>query len=44
MIRRNYENGAERQYAAPEIVVIELQTEGVLCGSNEDLYENEGEW
>ena len=31
-------------YEAPLIVLIELCPEGVICGSNELLEENEGEW
>ena len=31
-------------YISPEIEVLELYQEGVLCGSNEFVLENEGEW
>ncbi len=31
-------------YESPELEVIELDHEGVLCGSNEIIDENEGVW
>ncbi len=31
-------------YESPAVVTLELYTEGVICGSNELLEENEGEW
>lgn len=34
----------EKRYVIPEISVIEIYSEGVICGSNELLEENEGEW
>lgn len=34
----------ENKYITPEIEVLEVYAEGVLCASNESLYENEGEW
>lgn len=34
----------EKQYQTPEIEILEINAEGVLCGSNEFLDENEGEW
>ena len=34
----------ENEYEAPEIEVIFLELQGVLCGSNELMYENDGEW
>lgn len=34
----------EKNYVTPEIVVLEVYSEGVICSSNEILDENEGEW
>lgn len=34
----------DKKYESPEIEVIVLESEGVLCGSNELMYENDGEW
>ena len=34
----------DNQYQTPEIVILEINAEGVLCGSNEFVDENEGEW
>lgn len=34
----------DKRYETPEIVVLEIDAEGVLCASNEILDENEGEW
>lgn len=34
----------ETIYITPEMGILEVQTEGVLCGSNEGLGESEGEW
>jgi hypothetical protein len=31
-------------YEMPEISVLEILSEGVLCDSNEIVGENEGEW
>ncbi len=31
-------------YGSPEVEIHEIQTEGVLCASNERLDEYEGEW
>ena len=31
-------------YESPAVVTLKLYTEGVICGSNELLEENEGEW
>ena len=31
-------------YVSPAVIELELYTEGVICGSNELLEENEGEW
>lgn len=38
------EKGTCGQYVHPEIIVMDFQLEGILCGSNEILDENEGEW
>lgn len=43
--RRNYITDMEdKRYETPEIEVLEIDAEGVLCASNEILDENEGEW
>ena len=34
----------ELAYISPALVVLELYSEGVICGSTELLDENEGEW
>ena len=34
----------EKRYLHPEIEVVELLQEGVLCASNEIVIEKEGEW
>lgn len=34
----------EREYVVPQIEVLQLQSEGLLCASNEMLGENDGEW
>ena len=34
----------KREYESPDIYVIDVLSEGVLCGSNEDLEETWGEW
>ena len=31
-------------YESPEIQILEINTEGILCGSNEIVDENEGYW
>ena len=31
-------------YMTPVVEIIEIMPEGVLCGSNELVGENEGEW
>lgn len=31
-------------YEAPELKIMEIEHEGVLCGSNEIIDENEGYW
>ena len=37
-------NMLEKKYITPEIEVLVVYSEGVICGSNEILDENEGEW
>jgi hypothetical protein len=37
-------NIAIEDYMSPEVSVIDILPEGVLCGSNEMLDQNEGEW
>lgn len=32
------------EYVSPEVEILGLVSEGVLCASNELLEENEGEW
>ena len=32
------------EYVSPEMEILNLVSEGVLCASNELLEENEGEW
>lgn len=41
-----YEAHANRgeQYVAPASELVDMTTEGMLCGSNEDLFETGGEW
>jgi len=34
----------EQKYIAPEVEVLEINSEGVLCGSNEGVGENDGLW
>ena len=34
----------EKEYLAPEVIVMLLNYEGMICSSNELLEENEGEW
>ena len=34
----------ERNYETPDIEVLFLESQGVLCGSNEIMGENEGKW
>lgn len=34
----------EREYVVPQIEVLQFQSEGLLCASNEMLGENDGEW
>lgn len=31
-------------YESPEIDIIEICTDGILCGSNEGIGENDGVW
>lgn len=41
-----YETHAKRgeQYVAPASELVDMTTEGMLCRSNEELYETGGEW
>lgn len=32
------------EYVSPEMEILDLVSEGVLCASNETLVETEGEW
>ena len=32
------------EYVSPEMEILDLVSEGVLCGSNETLDENDGIW
>ena len=32
------------EYVSPALSVLEIYLEGLICGSNELLEENEGEW
>lgn len=32
------------EYVSPALAVLEIYPEGLICGSNELLEENEGEW
>ena len=34
----------KKDYISPEMEILDLVSEGVICGSNELLEENEGEW
>lgn len=34
----------ENNYISPEVEVLDLSLEGILCGSNELVDENEGVW
>lgn len=34
----------ENEYISPHLTVLDLYSEGVLCGSNEIIDENEGIW
>ena len=38
----NMDNEKEYKYLTPEVQVYVIQPEGVLCGSNENVGENEG--
>ena len=38
----NMNNVVEYKYLTPEVQVYMIQPEGVLCGSNENVGENEG--
>ena len=32
------------EYISPDMEILNIMSEGVLCSSNETLEENEGEW
>ena len=34
----------KKDYISPEMDILDIVSEGVICGSNELLEENEGEW
>ena len=34
----------ENKYVAPDMEILDIISEGLLCASNEQLEENEGEW
>ena len=34
----------EKEYISPEVEILDVVSEGVLCASNELLEETEGEW
>lgn len=34
----------KQEYITPQIEILQLQSEGLLCSSNELLEENYGEW
>jgi hypothetical protein len=34
----------EQQYISPQLTELELYSEGLLCGSNETVYEHDGVW
>ena len=34
----------ESKYISPDMEILDIMSEGVLCASNELLEENEGEW
>jgi len=34
----------KKDYISPEMEILDIVSEGVICGSNELLEENEGEW
>lgn len=38
------ENKSDFRYLSPEADVIEIEMEGILCGSNEGVGENDGNW
>ena len=35
---------ADNKYEAPSVEIIYIEIQGVICGSNEPIGENEGEW
>lgn len=34
----------EEKYITPQIEILHILPEGIICGSNEIVDENEGEW
>lgn len=38
------ELGADIQYVSPSVTLFEFQSEGILCASNENVFEEEGNW
>lgn len=34
----------EKMYISPDMEILDIMSEGVLCGSNETLEENDGIW
>lgn len=34
----------EKEYISPEVEILDVVSEGVLCGSNETMDENDGIW
>lgn len=34
----------QKGYISPEVEILDIMSEGVLCASNETLEENEGIW
>lgn len=43
-ITKKYKMMKENMYETPEMEIIYLEIEGILCGSNEIIGENEGDW
>ena len=39
-----FESGTDIQYVSPTVTLHEFQSEGVLCASNENVFEEEGNW
>ena len=38
------ENNVYLNYETPFLNVVDVESEGVLCNSNESVFENEGVW